>query len=699
MKRFVSTLAPLLILAGAGCNSVVNDNHASPVVPVVDGTTGKVKKVADAPGFLDEAVLDRSIDPCQDFFQFACGGWLAKTDIPADKSRYGRSFDVITDQNDAILKDILDGYAAGKTDPASPYAKKLGDFYASCMDEQALESGSWPALYQNLLLVEEIQNAEQLASGIGKLHLSGSDALFSFSGQQDYKDASLMAATVDIGGLGLPERAYYLSQDGNMPALRAQYLAHITKMLVMAGYGQDDAAEQANTVMKFETALAEKTLPNDEARDPNKVYHPVGLDGLKTSAPSFVWDTYFKTIGVQNFDKLNVTQPDFFVRLNLLVSLSNLMDLRTYLRWHVIHNMAPYLAKSFRDENFAFYSQTLLGQKEPYPRWKTCLYATQGAMGEALGEVFVAKTFGADGKARAQQIITSIRQAFGDNLADVSWMDDGTRKAAAQKLQQVTPKIGFPDSPKDYSGLDVDRRTFVQNALNGATLSIRTALATIGKPVDRTHWDMDPQTVNAYYNPSMNEIVFPAGILQSPFYNANAPLPVNYGAIGMVMGHELTHGFDDQGRLFDGTGNMVDWWSPTVAASFVTKTQCIVDQFSQYTVADGVHINGKLTLGENIADLGGMKLSHKAYETVKATMPSSAPLLGFNDDQQFFVSYAQSWCSKARPEAEKARAATDPHSPPKYRVNGVLVNIPEFAQVFGCKAGTPMAPVNHCSLW
>jgi endothelin-converting enzyme/putative endopeptidase len=524
------------------------------------------------------------------------------------------------------------------------------------------------------------------------------NALFELSQQQDFKNATDVIAALDQSGLGLPDRDYYLSTTGKMPEIKKAYEAHVGKLLTLAGETPAQAAKDAATVLKIETALAQASMSRVDRRDPNKVYHRLELVGIEKTAPKWNWKSYLKEMGVPEVTKINVTSPDFFAALNKLLAATPIADWRTYLRWHVVHADAPALSKAFVDENFAFYGKTLSGTAELEPRWKRCTKSVDRLMGEALGKAFVDKTFGAEGKERTQAMVREIEASMGANLDKLKWFDDATRQQAHEKLAAIANKIGYPEKWRNYDALDIQRDSYLANAIRAGEFETRRELAKIGKPVDRNEWEMSPPTVNAYYDPSMNEMVFPAGILQPPFFNRAAARPVNYGAIGMVMGHELTHGFDDEGRQFDAKGNLRDWWSPAVGKEFDTRAQCVVKQYDGYVSVDDLHLNGKLTLGENIADLGGLKLAHAAYMTARGAA-APAKIGKWTDDQLFFLGTAQSWCTKRRPEMARMRVTTDPHSPPQFRIDGPLSNLPEFAAAFQCKPTDHMVRQNQCTIW
>jgi endothelin-converting enzyme/putative endopeptidase len=469
-------------------------------------------------------------------------------------------------------------------------------------------------------------------------------------------------------------------------------------MLTLAGEKPEQAKKDADTVLKIETQLAQASMSRVDRRDPNKIYHRIELAGIEKAAPKWNWKTYLKEMGVPEVTQINVTSPEYFAALNKMLTSVPVAEWRAYLRWHLVHNVAPALSKAFVDENFAFYGKTLSGTAELEPRWKRCTKAVDRLMGEALGKAFVEKTFGAEGKERTQKMVREIEASMSADLDGLKWFDDATRTQAHEKLTAIANKIGYPEKWRNYDALEIQPNSYLVNAMRAEEFETKRQLAKIGKPLDRTEWGMTPPTVNAYYDPSMNEMVFPAGILQPPFFNKAAVRPVNYGAIGMVMGHELTHGFDDEGRQFDAKGNLRDWWTGPVGKEFETRAQCVVDQFNGYVSVDDLHLNGKLVLGENIADLGGLKLAHAAYVTARGSKEPQK-IGKWTDEQLFFLGAAQSWCTKRRPEMARMRVTTDPHSPPQFRIDGPLSNLPEFASAFQCKAGDKMVRKNQCTIW
>ncbi len=652
---------------------------------------------------IDLTAMDAAVDPCQDFYKYSCGSWINKTEIPAGFSRWSRSFNEIDRDNSETLKTVIESYAAEKYSPPVPSAEKLGAYYATCLDEASAENATKQDLAPLLAGLDGIGDKAGLMMALVDLHSMGVDAFFSLGADQDAKDATRVIAILDRAGMGLPEREYYLSEDAAKVKLRTAYVAHIKRMLVLAGAAEDKAADQANKILALETKLAKNSLPASDRRDPAKIYHPIGLKGLTDLSPDISYADYFGSVRLSDTKTMNVTEPEFFKGLNDIVRDTSLEDLKSYAHWQTLRAIAPMLGKAYVDENFDFFERTLRGTKAPLPRWRSCLMATSDAMGEALGEAFVRLKFSQDGKRKVETLVENLRAAVRENFAGIDWMDAETKARAQDKLTKMVKKLAYPDVFRDYSELKIDRMSYLSNELRARAFEHKRVLAKVGLPVDKGEWLMNPHEVNAYFNSSTNEIVFPAAILQMPFYHADAPLASNYGAIGMVIGHEITHAFDDEGRNYDGLGNLNNWWSEASAEKFEKKAQCLIDQYNGYTVSGGVHLDGKNMLGENIADLGGLKLSFQAFQMArKAGAGPEVPGpndKSLTDEQQFFVSFAQGWCSKYTPEAEQLQAQTNPHALPEYRVNGVVVNLPAFQEVFQCKSGTPMAPTQRCSVW
>ncbi len=640
---------------------------------------------------LDSLAMDTGADPCADFYQFACGKWLEQTEIPADEPRWTRSFNEIQKKNELALQKILEGAAAGGSRP-----DKLGTFYAACMDEAAIQAAGAAPIQPLLAKAGAVEAGESLTRLVAELHGLGIWAFFDVFPVQDPKDATRWIASLDQNGLGLPDRDYYLRQDEKSTKLREVYVGHVQRMLQLAGLSEAEAKRGAADVLKLETELAKVSKTRVERRDPTNMFNRVSLPELQKKAPSFGWRGYLGGLSLGGVQALNVTAPAYFAGLQPVFEASGTSALRTYLKWQIVHSMARHLSEPFVAESFALH-QALTGQAEDRPRWRRCISATDDALGELLGKAYVEKHFAGQSKQAAEAMVQAISQAFGEELARLDWMDEATRQRAMGKLSAMTYLIGYPDEWKSYD-FDVSPAAHAQNVLAARAFEEKRELAKVGQPVDRTEWQMSPPTVNAYYDPQRNQMVFPAGILQPPFYSVDSAAAVNLGAIGMVVGHELTHGFDDEGSQYDAKGNLDDWWSPEVEERFKEKTQCVADQYSSYEALPDLHLDGRLTLGENIADLGGVKLAFAAYRNMRGDSPRVSAG-GLSEEQQFFLAMAQGWCAKARPEFERMMVQVNPHSPPRFRVRGPLSDLPEFAEAFSCPPKAPMHPENACTVW
>lgn len=643
------------------------------------------------------ANLDAKADPCADFYRYACGGWLDSTRLPGDQVRWGRGFTEIAERNRLVLKDILE--SAAKDPGSDPDRRKLGRFYGACMDEEGIEKLGAKPLEPYFVEIEKVKDVASLMTTVGKLHAMGAAPLFNIGALPDFKNPTINIAQIGQGGLGLPDRDYYLKDDERSTGLRTKYEAHVARMLGLAGAKAEDAAAQAKAILAFETALAKASRPREEMRDAEKSYNKIDLAGLKKLAPAMPWDGFLAALGAGGVTQINVATPEYFESLDATLGGADYGTLRAYLRWNLLRAFSPTLPKGFVDAQFEFYGKTLAGQKEQQARWKRCIGATDGALGEILAKSYVERQFAGDSKKIAQQMIDKVEAAFGATLPELAWMDDATRERARGKLAALTNKIGYPDRWRTYD-FEVKAGDAFGNSLRSAQFEARRDIAKIGDKVDKLEWFMTPPTVNAYYNPLGNEMVFPAGILQPPFFDRSFPMAMNFGGIGMVMGHELTHGYDDEGRKFAPDGRLVEWWEPQVAEKFEKQAACIENLYDGFEVQPGVKLNGKLTLGENIADFGGIKSAYRAYRTWAKDNASAEPAVkGLTDDQLFFVGFAQTWCSIATPEIERVLATVDPHSPPKFRVNGPLAHLPEFAQAFQCKEGSAMRAASPCSVW
>jgi putative endopeptidase len=640
--------------------------------------------------------MDMTANPCLDFYQYACGAWMANNPIPADQPAWG-TFNALADRNLAVLRGILE--KASVNDPKrSPVEQKIGDFYASCMDEPAINKLGALPLEPELKRIAAIQSKDAILAELVALHRTGVDALFSFSSEPDAKDSMRMIAGADQGGLGLPDRDYYLKVDPKSVKLREQYVAHVQKMLELLGEAPVQAAADAKVVLRIETDLAKGSLDLVSRRDPNQVYHKMSVKQLAALSPSFDWPKYFAGLGTPSFTDLDVSVPEFFKALDTVLKNTSIADLKAYLRWHLLHSEASFLAKAFVDENFKFFGQTLTGSQELEARWKRCVKATDRDLGFALGQKYVEQAFPPEAKARVLGMVREIEQMLGDDVQSLAWMTPATKQQALVKLRGVADKIGYPDKWRDYSSVKIVRGQAVGDDESATEFEVRRQLNKIGQPVDRGEWGMTPPTVNAYYNPRENNINFPAGILQPPFFDNRIDAAVNYGAIGSVMGHELTHGFDDEGRQFDAQGNLRDWWTPEDAKEFEKRAECLIKEYSAFTPVDDVHLNGKLTLGENTADNGGAHLAFMAL--MKSLDGKPRPKInGFTPQQRFFLGYGQVWCENVRPQMARLWAQTDGHSPGRDRVNGVLGNMPEFREAFACHAGQSMVHAPACRVW
>lgn len=644
--------------------------------------------------------LDKSVAACTDFYQYADGGWIAKNPIPAAYPSWG-TFNQLRERNRVVVRQILESAAKDASAPQGSNEQKIGDFYGSCMEEKGIEAAGISPLQPELDRIEKIDGQKGLEGEISRLQGYGVSALFEVDSTQDFKDSSQVIGEIDQGGLGLPDRDYYTREDDKSKKVREEYTKHVAKMFELMGDDPAKSAAEAKTVMSIETQLAKASQTNVQRRDPQAVYHPMSLAAIETLAPDFAWDDYFATNALGGKGDLNVTAPDFLKEMEELLKSIPLSDWKTYLRWHLINTAAPALSARFVDEDFHFKGTVLRGTTENLERWKRCANATDTALGEALGQAYVKKTFPPEAKDRALEMVHNIESALRQDISTLSWMGPETRKQALTKLAAIRNKIGYPDKWRDYSALKIERGPYVLNLFRADRFEFNRDLAKIGKPVDRDEWGMTPPTVNAYYNPQLNEIVFPAGILQPPFFNPKADDAINYGGMGVVVGHELSHGFDDEGRQFDAQGNLKDWWSPADAKDFNDRAACVINQFDGYYVEKNLHENGKLVVGESIGDLGGLAIAYRAFEKSLEGKPRPADIDGFAPQQRFFLGYAQVWADNLRAEYARLMVNTNPHPVPRFRVNGPLSNMPAFAQAFHCKPGDAMVrPANkRCQIW
>ena len=680
-KLAVATASTLLALFGVTASALETPLEALPYTPG-----------------LDVSAMDRSADPCTDFYQYTCGGWQKNNPIPADQARWDVYRKLHSDSQrfqwgilDKLAKDAQGG---------TPDQRKLGDYFAACIDEGRSEALGAKPLEGLLARVATLESKRALPALLAELQRDVPDAklLFGFGAAQDFADPSRVIAFASAGGLSLPDRDAYLRRDARSVTLRRQYVEHIARTFALFGENPAQARNSAKQVLRIETALASASLSKVEMRDPYKLYHGMDAKALAALTPHFDWKPFLAANGTQDTQAFNVTEPRFFKSLDSLLAREKLADIKTYLRWQLAHSFSPYLAKSFADENFAFFGRTLHGIQVQAPRWKRCVELTDRQLGEALGQEFVARAFSPELKAKTLKMTRQIEDAMAKDLAELDWMSPETRKRAQEKLAAIVNKIGYPDKWRDYSALTVARDDFAGNVLRATRFESQRRLAKIGKPVEHGEWDMTPTTVNAYYDPQMNDINFPAGVLQAPLYDAKMDDAPNYGNTGGTIGHELTHAFDDEGRQFDAHGKLTDWWQKKDAEAFTNRAQCIVDQYGKYVVVDDIKINSRLTLGEDIADLGGLILAWTAWkaETADQALESRD---GLTPEQRFFVGYAQWACENNRPEDMRVHARTDPHSPGKYRVNGLVVNMPEFAKAFACKPGKAMTKAQRCRVW
>jgi putative endopeptidase len=645
-----------------------------------------------SPPPLDPKNIDSSVKPSDDFFTYANGAWIKRTEIPPEYSRWG-AFNELIERNNDALHTIADKASQTPVDPKlAPETQKVGDYYVSGMDEKAIDAARAQPLKEAFQKIDAIKDREDVLKEIAHLQSIGINAFFNFGSGQDAKDSTRDIAQAVQGGLGMPDRDYYTKPDADMKEKREKYIAHVTKMLTLLGKPAQKATDDAKKIMALETKLAEASRTRVELRDPIKNYNKMGVRQLQDLTPDWNWSDYFNVINLLEPGDINVHQPEFFKAANNLFKTTPLDDWKSYLRWHLINATAPYLSKDFVDEDFDFNQRILRGTQQDKPRWKRVVISEDSDIGEALGKLYVGFYFPPEAKERALELVNNLKEALADRIKTLEWMDEPTKQEALKKLTAMNVKIGYPDKWLDYSLLQIDRGPYVLNAVRAGKFEADRDAQKIGKPVDRTDWGMTPPTVNAYYNPNMNEIVFPAGILQPPFFYANADDAVNYGAIGAVIGHEMTHGFDDQGRQFDAAGNLRDWWSKKSAEEYDKRRKAVVDQYSAYEPLPGMHLNGELTQGENIADIGGLKLAYAALQKALEKHPEerTKKIDGLTPEQRFFLSFAAIWRSKIRDEDQKLRLTTDPHSPAQFRVNGPLANMPEFQKAFNVPDGSAM---------
>ena len=641
--------------------------------------------------------IDKTVDPCVDFYQYACGNWLKTTEIPADQTSWG-SFVDIRERNSAIMREILEKASTANAG-RDAITQKIGDYYSSCIDETAANAHRVDPLRPELKRIANAKDKAALIEAVARVQLIGPNPLFGFYSAPDLHSANEVIAYIDQGGLSLPDRDYYLKDDPKMAAARKSLVDYATQLFTLIGQPPKQAEDSAQSVLQIETALAKASMDRTERRDPKARDHKMTREEATALAPNFYLDRYFTAMGTPQFSSLNVSNPDFFKQVNSVLETESLDALRTYVSWHLIDGAAPWLSQPFVDANFKM-QKALTGQSEIKPRWKRCVSSTDAELGEALGQRYVEQAFGTDGKQRMLKMVDALEKSLDQDIRNLPWMTEETKKQAKLKLDAIRNKIGYPDVWRDYSSLKIVRGDLLGNFLRANEFEARRQIAKIGKPVDRNEWQMTPPTVNAYYSSAKNEIVFPAGILQSPFFDKQADDATNFGGIGLVIGHELTHGFDDQGRKFDPQGNLRDWWTAQDGTEFEKRASCVADEYSSFVAVDDLKLNGRLTLGENTADNGGARIALMALEHMMADDSATAQTInGYTPQQRFFLGYGRAWCEKRRPEYSRMLVSVDPHSPGKYRVNGVVQNMPEFQKAFSCKAGQPMVRENACRVW
>ncbi len=655
------------------------------------------------PIVFDLSAIDKAADPCTDFYKFACGNWIAKNPVPSDQVRWGR-FNELTERNTWLLYADL---KSATEDPKTPLQKKYGDYFAACMNVDLADKLGAKPVQPVMEKIATLTDKKQLPALVADLQRQYAVPLFySLSVQQDQKDSTRQIANTGQGGLTLPDRSYYLTEDARSEKLRAQYVEHVTKMFTLLGDTPDQAAIEASSVMTIETALAKGSTDRVELRDPANRYHIMTLAQLQELSPSYDWSAYLAGVYIGSFSTLNVATPDFFKAMNAEIAASNLAGLKSYLRWHALRAAAPALSKPFVEENFNFFSATLQGQKVETPRWKRCTRATDAALGEAVGQDWVKQNFPLDAKANMDKLVAELEQALGQDIKELPWMSDATKVEARAKLDAIRNKIGYPENWRDYSALTIKRDDYLGNVERSEEFERNRNLAKLGKPVDEKEWGMTPPTVNAYYSPAQNDINFPAGILQPPFFDNSKDPAVNFGGIGTVIGHEMTHGFDDQGSKYDPHGNVRPWFTAEDRAKFTERTDCEVKEYSGFPVAEGQNLNGKLTLGENTADNGGIRIAFQALQEVLAKQGAAADpgyvdgkRDGYTEQQRFFITFGQLWCVNQTEQSARVQAKTDPHSTGQWRANGTVQNFDQFGKAFGCKVGEPMMPTNSCRVW
>ena len=636
----------------------------------------------------DTANMDTTVDPGTDFYSYANGNWVKNTPIPDDKSRYG-SFDILQEENNEVLKAILEKAAAKKDAPKGSSWQKVGDFYASGMDTTAIEIQGLDPIREDLTRIENIKNTNELQAEISRFHSQRVSPLFNIWAGQDRKNSNVIIINISQGGLGLPDRDYYLSPDPRSQEIRKEYLEHIKAIFNLIGKFNDEAITLANSVVDLETRLAKASYTRVERRDPNRTYNKVSIQEMQLVCPSFDWSSYFTGIGIDAQSEFVIDNPGFFTEVGKMLTDTPLEQWKSYLTWNLVNRYSPYLSSAFVDQQFNFYGKKLSGSEKIKPRWERVSGAANWSIGELIGQIYVEENFPPEAKVKMVELVSNLKKSYRERIQNVAWMSDSTKARALAKLDGMNLKVGYPDKWTDYSKLEIDKSSYIQNLKRSMEFNFRDNMNKLGKPVDRTEWFMNPQTVNAYYSPNMNEIVFPAAILQPPFFNIYADDAVNYGAIGVVIGHEMTHGFDDQGRKFDKNGNLQEWWEPEDSEKFNQLTKTIIDQYNAFVAIDSLTLDGNLTLGENIADYGGLTIAYHALQKSFEGKPKPREIDGFTPEQRFFLSYANVWRQVIRDKELMRRVKEDVHSPGNFRVNGAVFNINEFYQAFNVSPESP----------